>query len=192
MLSFLALPLFLMVHNPIDFGSIGACPQYATLLSCVVTDYVETLEAHNNLKLVNKTGVFGQKIEKIGLQFESYDHYYLSDARTMMVGLIDSVIDALNKSNRLRPHLPCGGFSPANIEIRVNFVDRCKYAYPGFDEIKNMSYIDGVISYSVGNPRSFGHLLRYREEGLQLARSITPPLVKFIPPKCRDPRWVLD
>lgn len=184
----LMIPFFmLMVHNTVDFSQFGASENYVNILNRVITDYVEVLEDHNNLRLVNKTGEMGQKIHKIGLQFESYEHFSLDNARTMMIGLVDSLLDAINRSQRLRPFIPHCGFTPHHIEIRVNFVDTSTYSYPDFDEIKNMTYSDGVITYSVIAPNCLGErvMSRLRDEPLDFARRASPPLSQFIPPKCR-------
>ncbi len=180
------LPTLLMVHNMVDFTQNGAPDAYVNILNCVVTDYIEILEDHNDLKLVNKSALLDQRIHRLGLQFEVYNHYSLDHARTMMIGLVDSFLDALNQSKRLIPFRPnpCG-FSSNDIEIRVTFIDDCKFPYPAFDEIKYMSFAHGIITYNVGNPRCLGQLLRYREEPLGFARRASPPPAQFIPPKCR-------
>lgn len=186
--ALMLMPLFmLMVHNTVDFSQNGACDQYVNILNCVITDYVEVMEEHNNLRLVNKTGHMGEKIYKIGLQYESYEHFNLDNARTMMIGLIDSLIDAINQSKRLRPYLSNCAFTPDNVEIRVNFVDTCMYAYPAFNDIKYMSFNDGVITYSIFTPNCLGQLTlsRLRDEPLDFARRASPPLSQFIPPRCR-------
>lgn len=179
--------LFLMVHNPVDFTQNGACADYVNILNCVVTDYIEILEDHNNLRLVNKTGEMGAKIDKIGLQFESYDPYTLDNARTMMIGLIDSFLDALNQSKRLRPYLNGCHFTPGNIDIRVNFVQNSLYPYPAFNEVQYMSFEDGVISYSTIMRNCLGQyqMKRLRDEPLDFARRASPPPSQFVPPNCR-------
>jgi hypothetical protein len=181
----LLLPGLLLVHNPVDFSVVGARSEYVNLLNCIVTDYVEILEDHNNLRLVNKTGYMDEKIGSIGLQFESYDHYTMSTARTLMIGLIESFLDALNQSCRLSRYLYKAPFTPDDIEIRVNFIDTCKYPYPAFDEIKYMSFSEGVISYSVGSTTCLGELVHLRDESYDFARQNAANPAQFVPPRCR-------
>lgn len=184
--AFLMPFLFLMVHNTVDFSNFGAPEAYSNILNRVVTDYVEILENHNNLKLINRWGEFNHKIHKIGLQYESYDPYTVDDARTMMIGLIDSVLDAMNRSQRLRQYAEGCSFTPDNVEIRVNFVnDSC--SYPAFNQIQAMNYIDGVITYSVLGSNCLGQsqLKKLREEPLDFARRLASPLMQYIPPQCR-------
>lgn len=179
--------LFLMVHNTVDFSKVGAHGDYVNILNYVVTDYIEILEEHNNLRLVNKTGEFNTKIHKIGLQFEIYNHYTLDTGRTMMIGLIDSFLDALNKSKRLHPYAEGCFFTPDNIDIRVNFVDDSCTAYPAFNEIQSMSYSDGVITYSTLTTNCLGQsqLKPLRDEPLDFARRLASPVMQYIPPGCR-------
>lgn len=179
--------LFLMVHNLVDFSQVGAPEDYSTILSRVVTDYIDVLEEHNNLKLINKWGDFNSKIHKIGLEFDSYDRYTIDDARTMMIGLIDSLLDAMNRSQRLHPYAEGCFYSPDNVEIRVNFVSDSCNGYPAFNEIQSMSYMDGTITYSVLSSNCLGQsqLKRLREEPLGFARRLASPLMQYIPPRCR-------
>lgn len=189
---FLLLPTLLMVHNVVDFSQLGAPPSYANILNCAITDFVELLEAHNDLKLVNKTAVLDSKIRKIGLQFEAEHYYTLEHARTMMVGLVDSLLDALNRTPRLIPFRPSHcqtPFTADNVEIQVTFVDDCKFSYWGFEQIKFMTFRNGIISYYVAIPPRMapcgGPLARLRDEPLDFARKVSPPPMQFVPPKCR-------
>jgi hypothetical protein len=167
------LPLFmsymLLVHNIVDFSEYGACEPYLQRLNCLVTDYVEMLERCNDLRLVNKTGHMGKKICNIGLQFESEDHHDINSGRKFMVALIDNFVKTMNQDPRLNPYLECP-FTADNIELRLHFVDNCLYSYPTSGRILYMSFMEGAITYDVGNPRNPGELEKLREESLEFAR----------------------
>lgn len=163
-------PWMLLIHNTVDFRENGAQEEYYQKLNFVVTGYIEMLENCNNLRLINKTGCMDCTIHYLGLQFESYDTRNINSARKLMLGLIDSFLKTINDSTCLRPYLHCYPFTTENVEIRVHFVDDCKYSYPAPDEIKYMTFIDGTITYNTGNPRCLGELEKLREEPLDFAR----------------------
>lgn len=179
----LFLPWMLMVHNTVDFRENGAQETYMNALNYTVTQYVDMLEENNHIKLVNKTGRMGEKISHLKLLFESYDRHDTAASRQMILGLIYSFLDALNKGchGRLRPFLCPYPFTPCNIEIGVNYIDTCKYPYPTPGTIKYVSFADGMITYSTEDPRCLGRLELFRQESLCLARQLAPPVVQESP-----------
>lgn len=190
----LMLPWFLLTHNVIDFYDNGAGESYVECLNHVVTTYIENLEKYNPIRFTNKTGCMDDEgIHKIGLQFDAAVHVELAEARLMMLGLIDSFLQALNDFPGPRPYLKCGEpFTSCQLEIRVQFTDDCKFPYPSPNEIKYMIFKDGKISFYLGNPRCLGKLTRLRDEPLCLSRRINASLGpstidicggRFLPPK---------
>ncbi len=170
---FFLLPCTLLVHNIVNFSENGAYPSYGPRLNCLITEYVEMLERCNHLRLVNKTGCFGDKIFNIGLFFESEDFQTLESSRKYMLALIDSFVKIMNQDPRLHPYLPCP-FTSNNIELRIHFVDDCSYSYPTPGQIAYVSFVDNTITYSVQNPRRPFQLEKLREESLELARALSP------------------
>jgi hypothetical protein len=165
----LFMPWMLLVHNVVDFKE-AVSEEYYHKLNCLITEYVEMLEKCNNLHLTHTTGIMGEKICKLGLQFESDDHHTINTARRFMVALIDNFVMTINQDKRLQPYLHSIPFTAANIELRINFVDTCLYSYPDPNEIKNISFIDETITYNLGNPRKLGEFEKLREETLDFAR----------------------
>lgn len=168
---FYLLPCMLLVHNVVDFTENGACQPYAQRLNCLITDYVEMLENCNHLRLVNKTGCFGDKIYHIGLQFESDDFNDINTGRKYMLALIDSFVKIMHQEPRLLPYLTCP-FTSNNIELRIHFVGNCLYPYPTPGQIAHISFAEGIITYSVQNPRRPGELEKLREETLDFAQRV--------------------
>lgn len=176
----LLMPWMLMVHNMVDFRENGAQDSYIEILNHIVTEWVEMLEDNNNLKLINKTGTFDDKVRHIVFQFQAYDRRDMAGARDMVLGLIDSAIAALNTgcSGRLCPFLcPCP-FTPCDVEIEIDFIDQCKYNYPTPGTIKYVTYSGNTISYYTEGRRCMGTLELLRDESLDFARHFgRPPAV---------------
>lgn len=162
----------MLLANMVDFSEYAPCEPYVQRLNCFVTEYVEMLEKCNDLRLVSKTGHMGKKICSIGLQFESEAYHNLDTGRKFMVSLIDNFVKTMNQNPRLHPYLECP-FTADNVELRINFIDNCLYSYPAPGRILNINFVDGVITYDIGNPRQLGELEKLREESLDLARKIT-------------------
>lgn len=171
-----------MFRNPIDFHNCGARDCYVNCLNYLVTNYIEMLEEKNDIKLINKTGVMGDKISAIELQFEYYEMLDVQGSRQMMLQLIDSFVQSINSYDRLRPYLECP-FTQDNVSIRVNFISKRKFSYPQPGEVKYMSYMDGVITYMAENPRCLGDLEKIRAEPISFARMLAYPIP---PPGCSD------
>src|ERR1700722_8537483 len=142
----------LLVHNGIDFSKMHAPKKYCTQLNYLISDYIEALEKCNNIRLINITGTFDTPDLRIGLQFESSEYQTINSARLMMLDLIDSFLQTLNSNLNLLGRDSCHPFTEKNIELRIYFVDNCKYSYPAPDQIKYASFMDGLITYSIGNP----------------------------------------
>src|SRR5262245_57316987 len=93
----LCLPLFLGVHNMINFHDFGAREEYATYLGHTVTEYVEMVEDSNpKVRLVNHSGHMDCKIHQITINFEVTEEHTIDSARDMILGLLDSFLAALN------------------------------------------------------------------------------------------------
>ena len=175
-----------MVHNTVDFRGTGANDSYLNILNYTVTEYIDMLEENNQIKLVNKTGCMDESgIYKIGLLFESYDQHNMESSRQMILGLIDSFLDALNNGceGRLKPFLKGYPFTECNVDIKINFISNCKYPYPLPGIIKHVNFSEGMITYNTENPRCLGRLEILRREPICLARrSYAPvPITPYCP-----------
>jgi hypothetical protein len=173
----IALPYFLLVHNTVDFGPNGAREAYKNRFNCVMTEYIDTLEEENNLRLVSNTGEFGDKINKISLQFESTYSYDLSETRNLVLGLLETLLTTINSNSYLHPYLPNCALTSENIEIRVHFIGICKYDYPNPNDIQYVVLKDEWIAYYVVNPRNLFELEKIREEPLRLAKVLAPSVL---------------
>ncbi len=168
---------YLLIHNTVDFAQNGANETYKNRLNCVITEYVETLEEDNHLRLVNKTGSFDDTINEIGLQFESEGFYDLPSARTLVLGLLETFLITINSNSYLRPYFPSCSLTSKNVEIRVNFLDICKCDYPDPNEINYVILKDEWITYYAVNPRNLFVLEKIREEPLRLATLLAPSVL---------------
>jgi hypothetical protein len=167
----LIVPGMLLVHNVVDFSKIHVPKEYCPQLNCLISDYIEALEQCNNIRLVNITGTVDTPDFRIGLQFESSDYQTIDGARLWVVDLIDGVLKTLNSCPKLLGKDSCFRFTEKNIELRICFVDDCKYSYPSPEQIKYVSFMDNSITYSIGdptNPRK--ELQTLRTESLEMAR----------------------
>jgi hypothetical protein len=191
MLSWM-LPCLLMTHNCncVDFYENGASDRYVECLNHVVTNYIENLESYNNIRFTNKTGKMDENgIQHIGLQFDSGKYVDLTGARQMMLGLIESFLQAINDFPGKKPYLNCDPLTSCHLEIRVRFTSDCKFPYPAPGQVKYMIFRNGKITYYQGNPRCIGQLERIRDESLCSARHIVKrPLTEvcggqYLPPK---------
>ena len=181
----LMLPWLLLTHNVVDFYNNGASDRYVECLNQVVTTYVDQLEHSNAIRLTNKTGWMDESgIHQLGLQFDSRDHVDLAGARHMMLGLIESFLDAINACPDRKPYLSYGPLTSCHLEIRVQFIDDCQFSYPLPTEIKYMIFREGKISYYLGNPRILGNIERLRDEPLSLARQIDASLGSPVSKAC--------
>jgi len=174
----LFLPWMLLVHNTVDFRENGAQEEYLHILNYTVTEYIGMLEDNNRIKLVNKTGWMGDKICKLSLLFQSYEKQDVDTSRQMILTLIDSFVKAINEGcrGRLKPFLENCTFTSCDVEIRVNYIDDCKYPYPFPGTVKYVAYADGYITYSTENPRCLGLLEPLRRETLCFARQLATPV----------------
>lgn len=166
----LFVPCLLFIFNAVDFRANGASEDYVNILNCVVNDYVEMLEESNDIHLANKVGIMDEKIQFLGLHFESYEQINQNTARKMMLQLIDSFLDALNRNSRLARYLCPSPFTADNIEIRIAFKSNCLYPYPEVGQIKYMVYKEGVVTFYAENARLLGNLEKIREEPLDFSR----------------------
>lgn len=171
---FIALPYLLLTHNLVDFESNGANGPYKNRLNCVITEYIEILEAQNNLRLVNKTGCFGEKIDYIALQFETTSSYNLSGSRNLLLGLMETLLTTLNSNTYLKPYFPHCALTSDKIEIRIHFIGDCKYNYPSPNDISYAVFKGGWLSYYQLNTRCLDKLELIKEEPLELAKGLAP------------------
>ncbi len=171
-MNFLSLfiPVMLLVHNTVDFRSSGAQESYANKLNVTVTDWIEKLEEHNNIRLINQTGSMDEKICKLGLQFQSPVQYDIVNGRKMILQLIDGFLQLINSSDCLKPYLYCPPFTLNRLEISVNFVGNCKFSYFSAGQLKYLSFSEGVITYYGVN--GCGDLEKLQEEPLDFARKV--------------------
>jgi hypothetical protein len=189
------LPWLLLMRNTVDFRENGAAECYLNCLNHTITEYADSIECNNALRLVNKMGCMDEDgIWYLGLYFETERPYTVDTARPLMLALIDSFLLTINTTKRLQPYLRVCPFISENIEIRLNMVDLCKYPYPIPGNIKYATFKDGMLSYSFDNPRCPGTLEWAKRESLCLARHLaigywattcckpidTPP--EFFPP----------
>lgn len=166
----LCLPLFLGIHNMIDFRDFGAKECYATYLSYTVTEFVEMIETNNNIRLINHSGHMDDRIHHITLNFEAGGGQTIEGARNLIVGLLDSFLTAINKGccGRLPPYLcPCP-FTPDNVDIEIHFVGDCLYNYPKPGTIQYVSFSGDKIGYYVQDPVC-GGVSQIRTEPLAMA-----------------------
>jgi hypothetical protein len=188
------MPCMLLAHNLVDFGENGAALPYVHALNAAVTEYVDRLETYNSpIRLINKTGHMDESgIENIGLQFEySALPLDMDDARHLMLGLIDSFLQAINRFARLQPYLKHRPMTPEDIEIRIHFVGQGPYSYPAPYEIKYLSFKGGILNYYLGNPRCLGRLERLHDETLPFARAVDAQMV-FPPGLTCDPSYFVS
>jgi hypothetical protein len=175
---YLALPYLLLTHNIVDFEPNGACETYKNRLNCAMTEYIEILEAQNNIKLINKTGRFGETIDYIGLQFESTNAYDLAQSRNLVLGIMETLLNTLNDNSYLKHYFPHCHLTAENIEIRINFIGDCKYNYPSPNTIQYVLFKDGWLTYYIQKTSTcFEEFEKIKEEPLELARRLAPSVL---------------
>lgn len=186
----LCLPFFLGIHNMVDFRDFGAQERYATYLGYTVTEFVEMVEDHNRIRLVNHSGDMDDKIHHLTLNFEAYESQTIDGARDMILGLLDSFLAALNQGccGRLPPYLCPNPFTSDHVDIEIHFVGECLYNYPLPRSIQYVVFSGGKIGYYIQDPVC-GGLHQIRSEPLDFARRLAhPPRVincPTIPHECR-------
>lgn len=163
-------PFFLFIFNPVDFSSNGAQERYVHILNCTINTYVEMLEEGNHIHLVNQTGQMDDYIHFLGLSFTSDALVNESTARKMLLQLVDSFLNAINRDPRLAPFLCPSPFKEDNIEIRVAFNSDCLYPYPQPGAIDYMVYSDGYLTFYQENPRLLGTYEKLKEEPIEFSR----------------------
>lgn len=180
-------PFLLYIFNPVDFTDNGAQERYVHLLNCTVNRYIEMLEESNDIHLVNQTGQMDDHIHFLGLSFTSGAAVNESTARIMLLQLIDSFLDAINRDERLAPFLCPHPFTEDNIEIRVTFTNDCLYPYPQPGAIKYMIFSDGFLTFYEENPRLLGTFEKLREEPIEFSR-----LAENLPHQSPPRRVIID
>ena len=175
-LSF-CLPLFLGIHNTVDFRDFGAQERYATYLDYTVTEFVEMIETHNRIRLVSHSGHMDDRIHHLTLNFEAQESQTINGARDMILGLVNSFLDALNNGccGRLPPYLCPNPFTADNIDIQVHFVGDCLYNYPLPQAIQFVSFSGGKIGYYMQDRSPCGGVHQIRSEPLDFALALAHP-----------------
>ena len=173
------LPLILGMHthNTVDFRDFGAQERYVNYLDYTVTEFVEMVEKYNRIRLVSHSGQMDERIHHLTLNFEAKGGQTIDGARDMILGLVNTFLDALNHGccGRLPPFLCPNPFSGENVDMQIHFVGDCLYNYPLPQAIQFVSFSGGKIGYFTQDPGLCGGVHQIRSEPLDLALALAQP-----------------
>lgn len=84
--------------------------------------FAEKLKYEFHLDLDDSCIYYESHVNRIRLQFSSMDTLYLSDARKLLVDLVEDFVGRINKNEEIAPYLGPNGFGPENLEIYICFI----------------------------------------------------------------------
>ncbi len=202
----LCLPLFILMHNLIDFCPLTsftdhsvspsldypeqeASPNlvteptvnrtYLTQLNRVVTDWADQLEGRAGLHLINQSGSFKEAPHFISLQLEFHRELSLSAARALVLQTMADFLTTLNQSACLRPYLP-RDLDLKDMAMSFNFASHSTYSYPLVNQIHHVNFSDGMITYYIADTSSVIYKLeKLRQESLAFAQKLTLVTANF-------------
>lgn len=132
----------------------------------------------NKLILVTKDGENDDCdccLERVALMFDYYDTVDLNTARSLILGLVTSFLQEINKQEKLKKFFCVFPLNLDEISIQIRLRnEHCGFIYPSLGNIASISIIDGVITYGTLNSYTYEVDTLRRETYNQATQLSTP------------------
>ncbi len=124
----------------------------------VLTDTVRWLKADKELYACGWGGRGKDKIQMLALSFFYHKPVKtIEHGRDLLVSAIQRFIGEIYKEKRLHQYLEKNPFPLESIQIRI-FIQDVYGASFAPEELSVLTFIDGILTYEIDNPRSVGFL----------------------------------
>ena len=95
----------------------------------VLSAYLKQMSKTANLHANGSGGRFGEKISLVAFSFTSHAKCDVEASKKLLLLSINSLLEKINSSEKLRPFLCQYPFSKENVQISISFYDKNNY-YP--------------------------------------------------------------
>ncbi len=134
-------------------NGIFASPKYDKLAHRLMFDYAKTLRVDKGFALSAFGGSMRHDIEKISLNFISFDHLDVEGARKQYVEVVEGLLRRVNADEKIRPYLHNYPFTAENVKIMI-----------GFEDKKRQIRADGCVAHMFVTRRNIISYLAYDQE----------------------------
>lgn len=126
-------------------------------IDCILNRFGDAQKG-KNLVFVSKNYEMDEEdchIEKIDFLFDLYETVDIPRARILITSLVNSLLQTVMSSEKLKPYLACH-FNADNIIMRIRIrTKECGFIYPVLGNIAYISAMDGRIFYDTLNSYTY-------------------------------------
>jgi hypothetical protein len=117
------------------------------LVKKITKEYSKKVKIENSLVLSGTGSAIPDDIHTFILDFDGNQKLELGEVRTLVVSLVEDLLQMINNNPEIQCHLSNRPFTAKNYELRISFFESLQVRVE-FPYVAYISLIDGVICYN--------------------------------------------
>lgn len=135
--------------------------EYINIIDRVVGKKTRQICLEEDISLVGEGGAMMKSITMVSLTFNSFHEVDINEARRLCVRCVEELVEVINATEALQPHLSPYPFPSSKLDIGIMFRDKKKdsyfqygCAYLGTGGVSLVFADNGYIYYASYNPKT--------------------------------------
>ncbi len=100
---------------------------YVKMSDRIVKQYNKEVAKPRNLYLSGSGGAMMNDIQRVILNFKSFDLLTVDEARALYIEMMEDFLSRMNQNGKIRPYLHDYPFGIDNFELTIGFRDSCRH-----------------------------------------------------------------
>lgn len=132
----------------LTFMGCGNTPHQGDIFSHLFDKYNQEMRGEFGLHAMQHRITTDPKIRKIAVDFYDYKERETLQARFLIHQVTESLLTRLNGCSYIRSHFDHFPLTATDLEVSISFIDPKTHKSQAFDQLVNVSLINGQIYYS--------------------------------------------
>ena len=167
--------IFLCLFSGCDHGlyqSKSQIDEDEKLADLIMSNVGKDLRKKKGLVLCGTGGEMMYKIEMLALSFKYYTPLELEGGRELLIYAVNTLVDAVNANEKIRPYLANDPFGPKNVEIMI-FPREESGGSVSSGNLCVMSFDRGILTYDIRDLETNRLKTIYRESLEEALRQVS-------------------